>query len=144
MTTSQSWWMLEILRSLMQGCVFYIYLRFDLNENSASLCWGRCKRAYAACVRWVISKMALRCRGETERRWIVLKKILIFIFFVYKNIPALHKILIKPLMADGLPWRLFSDFSEPLQCYLLGSQRDKPPGFYLKYLKLCSEDERSF
>ncbi len=29
---------------------------------------------------------------------------------------------------------------------LLGSQWDskKPPGFYPKYLKLCSEDERSF
>ncbi len=37
-------------------------------------------------------------------------------------------------------------FSGPWQCYLLGSQWDshKPPGFPPKYLKLCSEDERSF
>ncbi len=56
------------------------------------------------------------------------------------------KIQIEPLMADGVSWRCFSYFSEPRQCYLLGSQRNrhKPPGFYLKYLKLCSEDEQSY
>ncbi len=32
--------------------------------------WGRCRRAYAACVRWIISKILCR-RGETERRQIV-------------------------------------------------------------------------
>ncbi len=44
------------------------------------------------------------------------------------------------------PWRCFSYFSEPRQCYLLGSRWDshKPPGCDLKYLTLCSEDERSF
>ncbi len=36
--------------------------------------WGGCRRAYAACVRWVISKIVLRWSGETERRRIVEKK----------------------------------------------------------------------
>ncbi len=38
----------------MQGCVFYMYLRFDLNENSASLRWWECRREYATCFRWII------------------------------------------------------------------------------------------
>ncbi len=61
----------------MQACLFYMYLRFDLNENSVSLHWGGYRRAYAACVWWVISR-------ETERRRIVEKKI--YIFFAYKKI----------------------------------------------------------
>ncbi len=61
----------------MQACLFYMYLRFDLNENSLSLRWGGYRRAYAACVWWVISR-------ETERRRIVEKKI--YILFAYKKI----------------------------------------------------------
>ncbi len=58
---------------------------------------------------------------------------------------SLHKIQIDPLTADGLPWRCFSFFSEPRQWYLLDSRWDNHnPSFYLKYLKLCSEDELSF
>ncbi len=130
----------------MQGCVFYVYLCFDFNENSAFLCWGGCRRAYAACVRWVISKMALRWGGETERRRIVENKFLFYFLCVQKLFSSLHKIQINSLMADGLPWRCFSFFSEPRQWYLLGSQWDshKHPDLYLKYLKLCSQDEQSF
>ncbi len=89
----------------MQRCVFYVYLRFDLNKNSASFCWGGYRRAYAVCVRWVISKMALRLRGETEEMncW-------------RKVIFSLRTKSI--LIADGLPWRCFSFFSEPRQWYL--------------------------
>ncbi len=79
------------------------------------------------------------------RRDELLKKSCYFYFLCVFS--SLHKIQIEPLMADGLPWRCFSFFSEPRQCYLLGSQwdRHKPPGFYLKYLKLCSKkDEKSF
>ncbi len=63
-----------------------------------------------------------------------------------KVFSSLHKIQIEPLIADGLPWQCFLYFSGPRQCYILGSQwaSHKPPGFYLKYLKLCSEDEQSF
>ncbi len=71
----------------MQACLFCVCLRFDLNENSLSLHWGGYRRAYAACVRWVISKMALSWRGETERRRNCWKKV-IFIFFVYKKISS--------------------------------------------------------
>ncbi len=69
-----------------------------------------------------------------------------YFFCIEKVFSSLHKIQIEPLMADGLPWPCFSFFSGLQPCYLLGSQRDnhKPPGFYLKYLKLCSEDELSF
>ncbi len=83
-----------------------------------------------------------RDREET----ICWKKVIIWFSLRKKNILLLHKIQIKLPMADGLPWRWFSCFSEPQQCYLLGSRWDshKPPGFYLKYLKMCSEDERSF
>ncbi len=46
--------------------------------------WGGCRRAYAACVRWIISKIVLRWSGETERRRIVEKKSFL-IFFAYKK-----------------------------------------------------------
>ncbi len=74
----------------------------------------------------------------------LLKKIYILIFFVYKKYS--RRFQIEPLMADGLPWRCFYFFSGPRQWYLLCSQRDshKSLSFYLKYLKLCSEDEQSF
>ncbi len=65
-----------------------------------------------------------------------------FYFLCVQKLFSLHhKIQIEPLMSDGLPWRCFSYFSGPRQYYLLGSQWDshKPPGFYLKYLKVCSE-----
>ncbi len=79
------------------------------------------------------------------RRDDLLKKSFL-IFFAYKKYSRHFIKLIEPLMADRLPWRWFSYFSGPRQCYLLGSQWDshKPPGFYLKYLKLCSKDEQSF
>ncbi len=66
-----------------------------------------------------------------------------FFLCVQNVFSSLHKIQIEPLTADGVFWRWFS---EPRQRYLLGSQWDshKPSGFYLKYLKLCSEDEQSF
>ncbi len=120
-----------------------VYLRFDLNENSASLRWGGCRRTYAACVRWVISKMALQWRGETESIW-MFKKGYFYFLCVQKIFLSLHQIHIEPLMADGVPWRCFSYFNGPQQFYLLGSRWDshKPPGFHLKYLKLCSEDDR--
>ncbi len=58
-----------------------------------------------------------------------------------------NQIQLEPLMADGVSWRCFSYFSEPRQCYLSlavnGTVRSLP-GFDLKYLQLCSEDERSF
>ncbi len=75
-------------------------------------------------------KMVLRWRGGDK--------------LLNKVFSLLHKVQIEPLMADGL--FCLSYFSVPWQCYLLGSQWDshKPPGFHLKYLKLCSEDERSF
>ncbi len=91
-----------------------VYLRFDFNENS---------------------------RAVADRRFVI------FIFFAYKKYSHnFIKFQIEPLMANWLPWRCFSYFSGPWQCYLLGGQWDshKPPGSYLKYLKLCSEDERSF
>ncbi len=47
--------------------------------------WGGCRRAYATCVRWVISKMALRWRGETAEETNCWKKVGIFIFFAYKK-----------------------------------------------------------
>ncbi len=117
----------------MQGCVFYVYFHFDF--NSASLRWSWCRRAYTACVRCVISKMALRWQGERESRRISKKKSLFFNFLcVQKVFSLLHKNQIEPLMVAGLPWRCFSYFSEPRQCYLLYSQWDshKPPVFYLK------------
>ncbi len=68
--------------------------------------------------------------------------------YVQKVFSSLHIVTIEPLMADGLPWQCFSYFSGSWQCKLLGSQWDshnyKPPGLHPKYLKLCSEDERSF
>ncbi len=84
--------------------------------------------------------MALRWRGETERR----RKVIFLC--VQKVFLSFHNIQIEPLTADGQPWRCFSYFSEPRKCYLLGSQWDshKPPSFYLKYLKMCFEDEQSF
>ncbi len=67
---------------------------------------------------------------------------------VNKRTIHIHALLIQigPLMADGLSWRCFLYFFVPWQCNLLGSQWDshKPPSFHLKYLKLCSEDRRSF
>ncbi len=56
-------------KKIIRSMLFYMYLRFYLNENSASLCCGWYRRAYAVCVQWIISKMALRWCGETERSW---------------------------------------------------------------------------
>ncbi len=131
----------SVLRSesvSMQGCVFYVYLRFDLNENNASLPWVWYRRAYAACVWWVISKIE-RQRGDQ-----LLKKSHYFYFLcIQKAFSSLHNSQIEALMSDGVSWRCFSYFSGPRQCSLLGSRwdRHKPPGFHPKYLKLCSEDE---
>ncbi len=79
--------------------------------------------------------------GDEERQIgdELLKKSCCFYFLcIQKVFSSLHKIQIEPLMADGQPWRCFSYFSS-----MSSSQRNshKPPGFYLKYLKLCSEDE---
>ncbi len=63
----------------------------SVNTRRIHVCCGGCRRAYAACIWWVISKMVLRWRGETERRWFVEKKFekkfvdIIFIFFAYKK-----------------------------------------------------------
>ncbi len=91
-------------------------------------------------LRWVISKMTIW--GEERQRWDDL--LVIFIFFAYKKYS--HKIQIEPLMTDGRPWRCFSFFSGPRQCYSLASQWDshKSPGFYLKYLILCSKTSEGF
>ncbi len=109
-----------------------------LNENSMSLWCGWHRTAYAACVQRILSKMVLRWRRDE-----LLNKVVIF---AYKVFSSLHNVTIEPLMADGVFWWCLSYFSVPWQCYLLGSQwdRHKPPGFHPKYLKLCSEDERSF
>ncbi len=120
-----------------------MHLCFNFNENGSFLHWSGCRRAYAACVRWIMSKIALRW----QRGYELLKKSLYFYFLcIQKVFSSLHKIQIEPPMADGFHWRCFSLFSGPQQCYLHGSQMDshKPSGFYLKYLKLCSEDEQSF
>ncbi len=71
----------------------------------------------------------------------------IFRFLCAQNVfSSPHKIQIAHMMADGLFWQCLSYFYGPWQCNLLCSQWDshKPPGFHLKYLKLWSEDERSF
>ncbi len=52
----------------MQGWVFYMYLRFDLNENSSSL-------------RWVQYRLYPKWRYADEKR----QRGVIFIFFVYKK-----------------------------------------------------------
>ncbi len=95
----------------------------------------RCLRSMAN-----IQNSVMRKDREETNCW---RKVVLCIQKVFL---LLHKIQIEPLMSDGLPWRCFSFFSGPRQCYLLGRQWDshKPPGFYLKYLKLCSKDEQSF
>ncbi len=120
-----------------------MHLCFNLNENGSFLHWSGCRRAYNACVRWIMSKIALRW----PRGYELLKKSLYLYFLcIQKVFSSLHKIQIEPPMADGFHWRCLSFFSGPQQCYLHGSQMEshKPSGFYLKYLKLCSEDEQSF
>ncbi len=111
--------MLSVVQSEFYEATRILFVR---KENKSASMQG-CRRVYTACVRWVISKIC-----------------------VQKVFLSLHKNQIEPLMADGLPWRCLSCFSGPQQWYLLGSQWDskKPPVFYLKYLKLCSEDEQSF
>ncbi len=52
----------------MQGWVFYMYLRFDLNENSSSL-------------RWVQYRLYPKWRYADEKR----QRGVIFIFFAYKK-----------------------------------------------------------
>ncbi len=56
-------------------------LRFDLNKNSVSLWRDWHRTAYAICVQWIFSKMALRWRRWDE----LLNKVVIFIFFAYKK-----------------------------------------------------------
>ncbi len=70
--------------------VFYVYLRFDLNENSVSVWRSWHRTAYAVCVQWILSKMALRWRGGDE----LLNKVLC----VQKVFSSLHNIQIEPLM----------------------------------------------
>ncbi len=68
----------------MQGWVFYMYLRFDLNENSSSL-------------RWVQYRLYPKWRYADEKR----QRGVIFIFFVYKKYSRrFTKIQIEPLIAD--------------------------------------------
>ncbi len=38
---------------------FYVFLRFDLNENSVSMWWGWHRTAYAVCIQWIFTKMPL-------------------------------------------------------------------------------------
>ncbi len=61
------------------GYVFYVYLHFDLNENSVSVWCGWHRTAYAVCVQRIFSKM--RRRGGDE----LLNKVVIFDFFGYKK-----------------------------------------------------------
>ncbi len=63
------------------GYVFYVYLRFDLNENSISVWRGWHRTAYGVCVQRIFSKMALRWRSRDE----LLNKVVIFVFFAYKK-----------------------------------------------------------
>ncbi len=69
----------------VQGCIFYVYLRFDLNENSLFLHWGGCRRAYSACVWWVISKW--RYADEEINCW---KKVFCTIIQIQLFVFSLH------------------------------------------------------
>ncbi len=53
----------------VHGYAFYIYLHFDLNENSVSVWCGWHRTAYAVCIQRIFSKMALRWR-RGENCWI--------------------------------------------------------------------------
>ncbi len=124
------WWYLSLLFTLIYGV----------------MCRGWYRRVYAFCVQGIISKMALRWRrGDVTVPNCWIKSLFLF-YFHTKSILVAHNSQIEPLMADGVSWRRISYFYGPWQCNLLGSQWDshKPPGFHPKYLKLCSEDERSF
>ncbi len=60
-----------------QGYVFYACLRFELNENRASVWRGW----HAACIQRIFSKMALhRHRGDK-----LLNKVVFFVFFAQKR-----------------------------------------------------------
>ncbi len=75
------------------------------------------------------------CRGDE-----LLNKVIILFFLCIQKVFSLFcKIMVEPLMADGLFWQCLSYYSGPWQCYLLGSQWDshKHPDFHPKYLKLC-------
>ncbi len=142
-----------------------------ITRQRSAILDAQCNDAYSTCIyALILMKIAHSCvEADAEERtllafdgwypkWLyaeeerqrgdeLLKKSFYFYFLcIQKLFLLLHTIQIGPLMADGLPWRCFSFFSEPRQWYLLGSQWDshKPPEFYLKYLKLCSEDEQSF
>ncbi len=124
----------EATRILFICKVFYVYLRFDLNENSASLHWGMIQKSIR-CLRSMgnIQNGATVTRRNKEEMncW---KKVYFYFLCIQKVFWSLHKIQIEPLMADGLRWQCFSYFSGPRQCYLLGSQWDshKPPWFLSK------------
>ncbi len=60
-----STWNINIISASTQGCVFYVYVRFDLNENSTSLHLGGYRRAYNACVRAESQKWRY---GDEERQ----------------------------------------------------------------------------
>ena len=79
---------------------------------------------------------------DTEETNYWIKSLFFCFLFIQKLFSSLHITQIARLMTDGVFWRCFSYFPGPWHCYLFGSH--KPPGFHPKYLKLCSEDERSF
>ncbi len=97
-------------------------------RRNVSLCHGWHRRAYAFCMQWILSKMALR-DVTVPNCWI---KSLCFFLFLKKVFSSLHNVTLKPLMADGVFWWCLSYFSGPWQCYLLDSH--KPPGFHTNIL----------
>ncbi len=88
------------------------------------------------------------CRERTSTRETVemkmWNKIFIFVFFAQKVFSWLHKITVDRLMSHGLLCRSSWYFSGPWSCEdpccLWEGQRALR--FKLKYLNLCSEDER--
>ncbi len=106
--------------------------------------WGGYRRA--ACARCIISKMVLRWCRETQRRRIVDKKY-IFIFFTYKKDSRRFITLrLNHLWQMDYPGDAFHTFLDLVGVIYLAVNGTVTslPVFYLKYLKLCSEDKQSF
>ncbi len=95
---------------------------------------------------WTSITVKRHQKSGTKKRKKKMKTKPVYFLCIQKVFSSLHKILIEPLMADGLSWWCFSYFSEPQQCYLLGSRWDshKPPGLYINILKSVPKMNKAF
>ncbi len=103
--------------------------------------WNR--TAYAVCVQWILSKMALRWHRVDE----LLNKVVIFVFFAYKKYSRRFiKLWLNHWWQMDYSDDVFHTFLglDSVNCLAVNGTVTSLPVFIQNIFKLCSGDEQSF